>query len=98
MDSDVGYYDSFDESKEPKNGRKSNLNLSTTGTKSEQTVPNKVVEMVDCPPRKMQSIGSGITVAMVAVALGFATCENLIYIFVYSAKTLNDQIAVLIAR
>ena len=34
--------------------------------------------------RSCTSIGAGITVAMTAVALGFACCENLLYIFVYN--------------
>lgn len=35
-------------------------------------------------PASARSHGAGITVAMVSVALGFACCENLMYIFVYS--------------
>ena len=37
-------------------------------------------------PRTSKSIGAGITIAMVTVALGFACCENLVYVFVYSQK------------
>eukprot|EP00586_Coscinodiscus_wailesii_P021831 CAMPEP_0172494986 /NCGR_PEP_ID=MMETSP1066-20121228/60566_1 /TAXON_ID=671091 /ORGANISM="Coscinodiscus wailesii, Strain CCMP2513" /LENGTH=704 /DNA_ID=CAMNT_0013266361 /DNA_START=184 /DNA_END=2299 /DNA_ORIENTATION=- len=48
--------------------------------------------------RSLNSIGAGITVAMVAVALGFACCENLIYIFVYAKGGIATEITVLFAR
>jgi RsiW-degrading membrane proteinase PrsW (M82 family) len=34
--------------------------------------------------KTLASTGAGITIAMVAAALGFACCENLMYIFVYT--------------
>jgi RsiW-degrading membrane proteinase PrsW (M82 family) len=46
----------------------------------------------------LESKGSMITVAMVAVSLGFATCENLIYVFVYTEASLGMQLLVLFAR
>jgi RsiW-degrading membrane proteinase PrsW (M82 family) len=41
------------------------------------------------PLKSARSTGAGITVAMVSVALGFACCENLMYIFVYSPPSLG---------
>eukprot|EP00970_Alexandrium_tamarense_P015527 scaffold5199_cov199-Alexandrium_tamarense.AAC.22 len=41
------------------------------------------------PRKSAVSTGNAITVAMVSVALGFACCENLIYIFVYSPPSLG---------
>jgi len=38
---------------------------------------------------KRGNIGSSITIAMVSVALGFACCENLIYIFVYNGNSIS---------
>lgn len=53
----------------------------------------------EAPPAKSaRSTGAGITVAMVSVALGFACCENLMYIFVYSPPTLGVQVSTLLAR
>ena len=48
--------------------------------------------------RSFISRGAAITVSMVAVSLGFACCENLIYIFVYGEATVAVQVVVLIAR
>ncbi|KAL7489853.1 hypothetical protein ACHAW6_015569 [Cyclotella cf. meneghiniana] len=50
------------------------------------------------PLKSARSTGAGITVAMVSVALGFACCENLIYIFVYSPPSLGVEITTLVAR
>mmetsp|Transcript_31354 Transcript_31354/g.63725 ORF Transcript_31354/g.63725 Transcript_31354/m.63725 type:complete len:641 (+) Transcript_31354:113-2035(+) len=36
-----------------------------------------------------KTTGIGITVAMVSVALGFACCENIIYVFIYSPPSLG---------
>ncbi len=58
----------------------------------------KKVELTEAPPRTIQSIGSAITVAMVSVALGFACCENLLYIFLYNGGNLETEISVLISR
>lgn len=55
-------------------------------------------EDVNGNPKTSKSIGSGITVAMVSVALGFACCENLIYIFVYSPPSLEVEVSTLLAR
>jgi RsiW-degrading membrane proteinase PrsW (M82 family) len=48
--------------------------------------------------RSLQSRGAAITVSMVAVSLGFACCENLIYIFVYGESTLAVEVVILLAR
>jgi len=56
------------------------------------------VQLSDAPPRTNESIASSITVAMVSVALGFACCENLIYIFVYNDSSLSMEVSVLITR
>ena len=49
------------------------------------TNPNNQLQ----PRKSAVSTGNAITVAMVSVALGFACCENLIYIFVYSPPSLG---------
>ena len=53
-------------------------------------VTQQRVELHPAPPRSSRSIGTGITVAMVSVALGFACCENLIYIFLYHGDNLES--------
>ena len=45
-----------------------------------------------------QSRGCAITVAMVTTALGFACCENLLYIFGYSGGKLENEISTLVVR
>ena len=41
-------------------------------------------------PRTKESIGAAITVAMVSVAVGFACCENLVYIFLYNGSSATN--------
>jgi RsiW-degrading membrane proteinase PrsW (M82 family) len=48
--------------------------------------------------RTYQSRGAAITVAMVAAGLGFACCENLVYIFVYGNSDVGMEATILIAR
>mmetsp|Transcript_14771 Transcript_14771/g.22217 ORF Transcript_14771/g.22217 Transcript_14771/m.22217 type:complete len:676 (-) Transcript_14771:39-2066(-) len=49
--------------------------------------------------KSVRSTGSGITVAMCSVALGFACCENLLYVFGYTpSQSLGVEIQTLIAR
>jgi hypothetical protein len=48
--------------------------------------------------RTFQSRGAAITVSMVAVGLGFACCENLVYIFIYGKATLSTEVFILLAR
>ena len=45
-----------------------------------------------------RSRGAGITVAMVTASVGFACCENLMYVFGRSGGTLEAEISVLILR
>lgn len=60
---------------------------------------NNLISLVDMPDhRKLNSFGTGITIAMVAVATGFACCENLAYIFIYTGGSAGMEITVLIAR
>jgi PrsW family intramembrane metalloprotease len=48
--------------------------------------------------QSIQSRGAAITLAMVSVAIGFACCENLVYIFLYSADSVELELAVLLER
>jgi len=48
--------------------------------------------------RSLSSIRSGVTVAMVAVALGFACCENILQIFIYNRSSLRSEITTLIVK
>lgn len=48
--------------------------------------------------QSLQAQGAAITLAMVAVAMGFTCCENLVYIFVYSDSTPAAELSVLITR
>mmetsp|Transcript_5482 Transcript_5482/g.12509 ORF Transcript_5482/g.12509 Transcript_5482/m.12509 type:complete len:257 (-) Transcript_5482:80-850(-) len=48
--------------------------------------------------RSLSSIRSGVTVAMVAVALGFACCENVLHIFIYDRSSLRSEITTLIVK
>jgi RsiW-degrading membrane proteinase PrsW (M82 family) len=49
-------------------------------------------------PQSKQSRAAAITVAMIAVASGFACSENLLYVFVYTPPGLSNEIATLVAR
>lgn len=64
-----------------------------TGTAEEQNT-NRTASH-----RTMKSLGAGITVAMVTTAVGFACCENFVYVFVYS-RTANaaNELITLVAR
>jgi hypothetical protein len=42
--------------------------------------------------------GANIMLAMIAVAIGFACCENLVYLFIYSKGSIQMQLTVLISR
>ena len=50
------------------------------------------------PTASLVSVAEATTVAMVTVALGFACAENLLYIFVYTAPVLSDEISTLYVR
>jgi len=57
-----------------------------------QDIPTEIQDR----PRTVR--GAMITVTMVAVALGFACCENLLYIFLYNDHSVTMETSVLIAR
>jgi len=48
------------------------------------TVPSDQKVPTEAPKRTLQSIGGAVTVSMVACALGFSCCENLLYVFLYN--------------
>jgi hypothetical protein len=48
--------------------------------------------------RSLQAHGAAVTIAMVAVAIGFACCENLVYVFIYSGSSFSLEASVLFAR
>lgn len=48
--------------------------------------------------RSLQSKGAAITVSMVAVGVGFACCENLVYVFIYGKANYTSEIIMLLAR
>jgi hypothetical protein len=48
--------------------------------------------------RTFKSRGAAITVSMVAVGIGFACCENLVYIFIYGKATVSTEVFILLAR
>ncbi len=56
------------------------------------------VESFDKQNRSLQSRGAAITVAMVAVGMGFACCENLVYIFIYGKAQYTSEIFLLLTR
>jgi hypothetical protein len=58
----------------------------------------QTVTSYDLQDRSFQSRGAAITVSMVAVGLGFACCENLVYIFIYGKAKLAVEVFILLAR
>lgn len=78
--------------------RPSSNGTTTRRTSHQPIVSYTPVELVDAPRRSIHSIASSITIAMVSVALGFACCENLIYIFLYNGQSLSMEVSVLISR
>lgn len=68
--------------------------------KAEQETNQKDAQRIDVSQQEksLQSRAAAITVAMVATALGFACCENLVYIFIYGDSTVGVQVFILIAR
>lgn len=55
-------------------------------------------QLVFAPMASLVSLGEGITVAMVTLALGFACAENLLYIFVYTTPGFREEIGTLYVR
>ena len=70
--------------------------LGSNEQKNDQESTKKKIH--PCGPKSLNTTGAAITVAMVSVSLGFACCENLIYIFLYNRGPLDSEIAVLISR
>ena len=62
------------------------LVVATTAISSTATSSQTVYD------RSYKSLGCAITIAMITVSLGFACCENLLYVFAYSPK--NESITV----
>lgn len=57
------------------------------------------LKLVPAPTKTCNGRAAAITVAMVAVALGFACCENLVYIFIFAPSSdLETKIGVLVLR
>lgn len=48
--------------------------------------------------RTLESRGAATTIAMIATALGFACCENLVYIFIYGSSNFGVEVIILLAR
>ncbi len=65
---------------------------------TEQTPEAVAVLDPSMQKRTLSSIRAGVTVAMVAVALGFTCCENILHIFVYNRSSLQSKITTLIAK
>ena len=61
-------------------------------------VPAEGSETPTIPNRTLISRGSATTIAMVAVAAGFACSENLLYVFVYTPPNITNEVATLVAR
>ena len=72
------------------------LVLATENENGNMTAPSHV--SVKDPPRTLVSRGAGTTIAMVAVAVGFACSENFMYVFVYAPPGVENQFGTLIAR
>jgi len=70
--------------------------VDAVGARSPRAESN--LKLAPAPRKTLNGKGAAITVAMVAVALGFACCENLIYIFIYNGSSMERKIAVLILR
>ena len=61
-------------------------------------VPAEGSETPISPNRTLVSRGAATTIAMVAVAAGFACSENLLYVFVYTPPTITNEVATLVSR
>ena len=61
----------------------------------QEEAKNEAAGSLVAPARSLNSIGTAITIAMVTVALGFACCENLLYIFVYTGGTIEEGTSVI---
>ena len=74
----------------------------TTGLLSSKnaslSTPDLEQQIIFAPTAPLVSIGEAITVAMITVALGFASAENLLYIFVYTPADFGAEIDTLYVR
>lgn len=61
-------------------------------------VPTEDGQEINTNNCTLQSRGAAITIAMVAVATGFACSENLLYVFVYTPPSVTNELATLVAR
>eukprot|EP00751_Fragilariopsis_kerguelensis_P037153 CAMPEP_0170945572 /NCGR_PEP_ID=MMETSP0735-20130129/26530_1 /TAXON_ID=186038 /ORGANISM="Fragilariopsis kerguelensis, Strain L26-C5" /LENGTH=514 /DNA_ID=CAMNT_0011354011 /DNA_START=133 /DNA_END=1678 /DNA_ORIENTATION=- len=71
---------------------------STTNTVTTVVVAAGTETKIFAPKASLVSRGEAYTVAMVALALGFATAENLIYIFIYTKPNFDSEISTLYIR
>lgn len=73
-----------------KEGEETNLILDQTAAQSTATTAER---------QSLKSLGAGITIAMVTTAVGFACCENFMYVFLYT-RPANPvtEISTLLAR
>lgn len=87
---------------ENENGPKNQKNEAAQSAKAEQASVTSDATLASFNPamqrRSLSSIRSGVTVAMVAVALGFACCENILHIFIYNRSSLRSEITTLIVK
>jgi len=77
------------------------LEEETQGGETADTVDTDITKDIDHQEkdkRTLVSKGTTIMVAMVATALGFACCENLLYIFGYGPSDISNEIAILAMR
>ena len=64
----------------------------------ENNTEEALVDSFSKQNRSRQSKGAAITVSMVTVGIGFACCENLVYIFIYGKARYTAEIFLLLAR
>jgi len=77
------------------------LDEETQGGETVDTVDTDITKDSDhqeVHKRSLVSMGTTIMVAMVTTALGFACCENLIYIFGYGPSGVSNEISILAMR
>jgi RsiW-degrading membrane proteinase PrsW (M82 family) len=55
----------------------------------EPQVPQHLQQLLSKDDKSNASKGAAITITLVAVALGFGCCENIVYIFVYNENSVN---------
>lgn len=68
------------------------------GTDSENRTSGNIDSDFSRQQESYQSRGAAVTLAMIAVAMGFTCCENLVYVFIYSGSSIKMKLSVLVAR